>query len=55
MTSDNITITLIVLFKCSAVVAALVCAFMLAKEGRDGWGWFLFAALCIAPGGIKID
>ena len=55
MSSDNITLCVIIALKCCAVIAALSFAFLLLKEGRSGWGWFVFAAICLAPGGIKID
>ena len=28
-------------------IIAIVCAFYLALEGKDGWGWMLFLAFCL--------
>lgn len=31
-----------------ASLISVVFAFLLAKNGSDGWGWFLFIAVCLA-------
>jgi len=31
----------------AAAVVCLSSAYMLAMQGRDGWGWFLFVGLII--------
>ncbi|WP_196298448.1 hypothetical protein [Enterobacter ludwigii] len=41
-----------------ALIAPVLCsavAGILAYQGKDGWGWFLFAAIVLASGiSIKI-
>lgn len=29
-----------------ASILAVWCAWQLASDGKDGWGWFLIVALC---------
>lgn len=28
-------------------IIAIMCAFYLALDGKDGWGWMLFLAFCL--------
>ncbi|HHA1934808.1 TPA: hypothetical protein ACOEP6_003274 [Enterobacter ludwigii] len=41
-----------------ALIAPILCsaaAGILAYQGKDGWGWFLFAAIVLASGiSIKV-
>ena len=57
MKSDHIAMVLIATIKCAAVAAALYWAYCLTKEGKDGWswGWFILAAIALAPGSIHFD
>ncbi|MEH4988152.1 hypothetical protein PO461_12040 [Enterobacter asburiae] len=49
---ENITIAAF------ALIAPILCsaaAGILAYQGKDGWGWFLFAAIVLASGiSIKV-
>lgn len=36
-----------------AVLAAIAGAVYLADQGKDGWGWLIFLAICIGSYRIK--
>lgn len=41
--------SLIVVGRCLATVACIAVAGALALNGKDGWGWFLFIGMILAP------
>lgn len=41
------TIVLFVIANLASLIS-VVFAFLLARNGSDGWGWFLFIAVCLA-------
>jgi hypothetical protein len=38
-----------IVFSILPCLAAVVGAAVLAFYGKDGWGWLLFIAVCLAP------
>jgi hypothetical protein len=51
--SDNGLMAVAVLFRCISAVIAVICAYGLIRDGHDGWGWFLFVAVCLGSFNIK--
>ena len=41
------TIALFVIANLASFIS-VVFAFLLARNGSDGWGWFLFIAVCLS-------
>lgn len=46
---------LVVLLANLASIIMAVGAVWIAVEGLDGWGWFIFAALCLGATEIKLN
>lgn len=42
-----------ILFKSICVCVAIVCAYLLMQQGKDGWGWFVFLAVILASTSYK--
>lgn len=53
MMSENLTVFSIVVARLLCCSLCLVIAYGLAREGKDGWGWFLFVALCLGSFSVK--
>lgn len=43
--SHHNLVALVITLRVIAGIVALICSFMLAKDGKSGWGWMLFVAL----------
>ncbi len=52
VTNNTVLIALVVLRGVSGLAAVLAAAY-LCYSGKDGWGWFVFLALCIACFSLK--
>jgi hypothetical protein len=52
--SDKI-LALFVLCRGLGAIAAIGGAIFLANQGKEGWGWLIFLALCIGCYSIKGD
>lgn len=55
MNSDHIGVVLIAFFKCLSCLGAIGAAYYLCLNGKDGWGWFIFAAVLLGAGSYKLD
>lgn len=40
---------LISIFACAPSVTATIGAIILAYQGKEGWGWLIFLAICLSP------
>ena len=45
--NEQFTIQLTVVCKTIATIAAIIAALLLAQDGKDGWGWFIFLAVIL--------
>lgn len=52
---ESLGVVSIAVARVFACCLCLVIAYGLAREGRDGWGWFLFVALCLGAFNVKVD
>jgi hypothetical protein len=55
MNQQLVALVLMYLFRCIVTGLAVAGAIYLASEGKEGWGWMVFLAICISPGSIKYD
>lgn len=51
--SNNTVFAVAIVGQAASTLAAVVSAAVLAYHGRDGWGWFVFLALCIGCYSLK--
>ena len=52
---DNLGVVGFALARLICCALCLVIAYGLAREGKDGWGWFLFVALYLGAFTVKVD
>lgn len=53
--ANNTLLTIIAIFHSLSVIASICGAAWLSANGKDGWGWFLFVALCLGSVSIKLE